>query len=263
MDFMTIVVKALEQNENYDYYQEFEKCFVFSCSEEHDLTDEKVLPTLVDKSSGQIISYAERKSPEYSGWLDSLVAEGFIADRLYEDCPTSPTHHSRYMFEHKVIPDLFYQNGLGFIAAIVEKNNILNKVFLEILSDNEIENIYGDEPIKVNLFKIENILVAKIVFPKPEEEPLCYEAYALFDTENDRAGYYCLEAGEDVDREHFLCGWTREGVHTNYGKCSSNQEELILNILKLFVGYKGDDKPTLEATYDPRDGKVKKNKDPQ
>lgn len=109
----------------------------------------------------------------------------------------SPTHASRYVLEHRIIPQYLFEHGIGFMAALADKEkNFLSDILLDIMEDEGVKNPYGDTPITVETIKIEDILVARIIFPKPEEEPLCYKSYAIFDVESLKAAYYCLEMGE-------------------------------------------------------------------
>ncbi len=256
MNFMQAVVKALQRNENYDYYQEFENIFIFSINDASESIGGFDAPTLVDRTTGEITSHLELEDRDKAGWLENVIAEGSIEERIQQERPVSPTHSARYMFEHRLIPHLLYQEGIGFMGAIVGEKNILNDIFKDVMQKEGVENPYGEEAIKVEPFRIKDIIVAKIIFPEPEEEPLCYEAYALFDIENDRAGYYCLEAGGAVDDRPFLCGWSEDGVHLNYDNCSFDRDELLLNIFKLFMEYEGEDKPSLTAAYNPNKNEV-------
>ena len=245
--YVQALLKALKQNDRYDYYQEYENLFIFSISDAPEAFGGFDAPTLIDKNTGEFTSYIALENDEYAGWLDNIIAEGSIAERFEQE-----RYSIRYSFEHRLIPDLLYKEGLGFMASIVGEKNVLNEIFKEMLERARLDNPYGDEAIKVEPFRIEDIIIANIIFPEPEEEPLCYEAYALFDTKQNRAGYYCLEKGGTLDDEPFLCGWSEDGVHLNYGNCSFNREELLLNIIKLFIGYEGEDKPSLTATFTPK-----------
>ena len=162
----------------------------------------------------------------------------------------SATHSSRYLLEHRIIPQFLYEEGIGFMVAAVSKDNVINNIFLDIMEKEEVKNPYGENPVSVEPFKIENILVACFVFPEPEEEPLCYRSYAFFDTENERAAYYCVEMGEEGGAP-FLCGWSKEGTHLNYGGCSNDEQEVIEKMLRLFIDPEGDKTPKLHAAYTP------------
>jgi len=163
----------------------------------------------------------------------------------------SVTHSSRYVLEHKIIPQFLYEQGIGFMAAVVDKEkNILSNILLEIMEEEGVENPYGNTPITVEPFKVENILVACIIFPKPEEEPLCYRSYAFFDLESQRAAYYCVEMGQE-DGAPFLCGWNEAGVHLNYGGCSNEEPEVIEKMLRMFIDPEGDKTPKVQVAYAP------------
>lgn len=146
------------------------------------------------------------------------------------------THGARYIMEHRLLPEMLYENGMGFMAAAVSKDDVINRVFLDVMKQEGVENPYGDSPISVNPFKVGTVLVACFIFPKPEDEPLCYMSFALFDTDTQKAGYFCVERGETDEDPAFLCSWTREGEHCNHGGCMKEAtEELIEKILNMFI----------------------------
>ena len=250
-DFMKAVATALKRNENYDYVQEYENLYIFSIKDAPESFGGFDASLLINKADGSITSYLELADNGNGDWLNNLISEGNLFERIDRERNVSSTHQPRYMFEHRLIPDLLYKEGLGFMASIVSEGNVLNKIFLEMLEKHEIENPYGEEAIKVEPFRIKDIIVARIIFPEPEEEPLCYESYAFFDTVNERAGYYCLEKGGTIDDEPFLCGWSEDGVHLNYNNCSFDRDELIANMLRLFLGIENENTPELTVAYRP------------
>jgi len=251
IDFTKAVAIALSKNPKYNYYQEYERLIIFTYSDAPEAFGGFDAPVLIKKEDGSITNFLELSQNNHAGWLDCPVTEGWIKDRMNQERKLSPTHQARYMLEHKLIPELLYKEGIGFMGAIVDEGNILNKILLEYLERDGIENPYGENAIKVKPFSIKDIIIAKIVFPEPEEEPLCYESYAFYDTSNDRAGYYCLEKGGAFDDRPFLCGWSSDGIHMNYDNCSFDRGELMANMLRLFLDIENEDTPKLMATFTP------------
>ena len=253
VDFTRAVATALMKNDKYDYYQEYENLYIFSIYDSPESFGGFDAPIIISKFDGAITNYLELSKNNHAGWLEKIINEGRVSERVNSERKVSPTHQARYMVEHRLIPELLYKEGIGFMGAIAEEDNILNKILLEYLTKDGVENPYSDKAIKVKPFSIKDILIAKITFPEPEEEPLCYESYAFYDTANDRAGYYCLEKGGAIDDQPFLCGWSPDGVHLNYDNCSFDRGELMANMLRLFLDAEDENTPRLTATFNPKD----------
>lgn len=131
-------------------------------------------------------------------------------------------HKIRYMFEHRLLPHWFFENKLSFIGMLLREKEILYRILNDIFEKEEEENPYTVDMFKVSSLKIaDEIMMVKISFPEPEEEPLCYCSYLFFDKAFEKLGYFCIEKGnEEGGRCPFVCSWTREGAHRNYGQCS-------------------------------------------
>ena len=206
-------------------------------------------PVLINKHDGAVTSYLELSQNNRAGWLDNIVSQGNIYERLNCEKEVSPTHQARYMLEHRLIPELLYSEGITFMRLIADEKNILNKILLETLERDGVANPYGNNAITVKPFTIKDIIIVKIIFPEPEEEPLCYEAYAFYDTMNERAGYYCLEKGGILGEQPFICGWNQDGVHMNFDNCSFDREEVFVNMLRLFLDDEDEEEQKLSAVY--------------
>lgn len=260
IDFRHAVAKALEKNQNLNYYKEYEKVFEFSVKYGKGLDGESA-PLYVNRVTGEMtedIRIVLQKDPS---WLEEILNEGEISERYQTERPTTPMHGARYALEHRLIPSQLYEGKMKFLNAIVDPGNPLSKVFIDMMKEDNVENPYGEQPIKIDPFRIDHVIVAHITFPEPEEEPLCYEGYALYDSKTDQAGYYCIEKGGVFGDAPYLCGWNKEGLHSNYGLCPDNQEELFVNILRLFLDPQGENTPSAEASFSTKDGKVTKYTD--
>ena len=250
--FAEALGKALQINTKYDSYKEYENMYLFYIKDAPKTIGGDDAPAIVLKSSGEVTSHPKLFNEGYGDWFANILREGSIMDRMAEIRPVSPTHPVRYYFEHKFIPNEIYKSGIRFMNVIVEEDNILNKIFHDMLKEEGVEDPYPEVAVKVIPYKIESVLLAIIELPKPEEEPLCYEVYALFDLDRREGAYYCLEKGGYVDDQPFLCGWSKEGTHLNYGNCTFDKDELIGDILRLFLNPEGEDTRKLNAAYTPK-----------
>lgn len=131
-------------------------------------------------------------------------------------------HEIRYMLEHRFIPKWFFEDKGKFIGTVLHEQGILFEVIDDLFQKEGVENPYSAEDFKVMAAKItDDVLLLRIGFPEPEEEPLCYCAYLFFDADYQKLGYYCIEKGNAESGDlPFVCSWTPDEVHHNYGNCT-------------------------------------------
>lgn len=145
-------------------------------------------------------------------------------------------------YEHKIIPGYFYDDSINFIAALTDNQKLIFTTFNDICGQENIENQFQESDFACEFIKMDekgDWLGAKLHFPLPSETPLCYEMYLFFDREFKRKGCYTLEFNTAIRKivnetpmpngriqRHttlrnencgFLCSWTKEQVHNNYG----------------------------------------------
>ncbi len=222
---------ACNENENYDYFKEYENVFVFTSKKYPDIKK-----LVINKEDGSIL----RQEVQIFG---GVISEGNIFDKIMETRNVSPYHSIRYYFEHELLPKLFFENELGFMCAITNKeNNVLNKYFLKIFEEESLNNPYGDNPINIETFVVEDICIVEITFPVPEDEPLCFETIMLYNLKTNKSGFYCIEKGSG-ETPRYLCGWDNAALHLNYGSCSEDMKKVRVDILKIFL----DEKDKLEV----------------
>lgn len=131
-------------------------------------------------------------------------------------------HGVRYQFEHRILPQLFFEDKAQFIGIILNDKDVLFRVIDEIFSGEEVTNPYSKDDFTIEAARIaESVMMLKIIFPEPEEEPLCYCSYLFFNEKFEKLGYYCIEKGnEEGEFYPFVCSWTPEGEHVNHGNCT-------------------------------------------
>lgn len=131
-------------------------------------------------------------------------------------------HGIRYMFEHRLLPQWFFENKMEFVGLLLHEKEILFNVISDIFVEENVDNPYSVDDFGVSVAKIaEDVLMLRIGFPDPEEEPLCYCAYMFFDENFEKVSYFCIEKGNSESEGcPFVCSWTPDEVHYNYGNCS-------------------------------------------
>lgn len=138
------------------------------------------------------------------------------------------THEIRYMFEHKLLPHWFFEDKAQFVGTILQNKAMLYQIIDDIFQKENVENPYLTEQFDMEAAKIaEDVMMMKLIFPEPEDEPLCYCSYLFFDQAFEKLSYFCIEKGNSAGgMAPFVCSWGPDGMHGNYGNCSlENQED--------------------------------------
>lgn len=146
-------------------------------------------------------------------------------------------HGIRYIFEHKMLPQWFFEDTTKFVGVLLNSKDVLYNIINDIFEKENVENPYSEDDFKVEAAKLtDNVLFVKISFPKPEEEPLCYCSYLLFDEKFEKKRYFCIERGNELGEElPFVCGWTPDGTHVNYGHCGLGEEDGLIRCMQLYA----------------------------
>lgn len=120
----------------------------------------------------------------------------------------------RYELEHRILPYQFYNNTKSFIRAQLGEGGTFG-LYSYIFERAGLANPYTSADFSVNAGKVdEGIYLLTLRLPYPEYMPLCYRIHMVWDEEFGHLAYYTMERSLKDD---FLCGWTADGVHTNYG----------------------------------------------
>ncbi|RKM56743.1 hypothetical protein D6856_14700 [Butyrivibrio sp. XB500-5] len=145
-------------------------------------------------------------------------------------------HGVRYVFEHRVLPNWFYEDKEQFIGILINDKSVLFRVINDIFEKEEVANPYSEDDFDVITAKVtEDVFMVKINFPEPEEEPLCYCSYLFFDKEFEKINYFCIEKGNEAsDNYPYVCSWGESG-HSNYGNCTFDEHNDYLMCADLYM----------------------------
>ena len=131
-------------------------------------------------------------------------------------------HGIRYMYEHRLLPNWFFEDKEQFVGMILQDKAVLYRIIEKIFDKENLPNPYKEDEFDIDVTKIvDDVLMLKIIFPEPEEEPLCYCAYMFFDSQFEKTSYFCIEKGNEAGNMcPFVCSWTTDSCHHNYGGCT-------------------------------------------
>lgn len=145
-------------------------------------------------------------------------------------------HDALYIYEHKILPTNFFKFKGDFVATVLKRKEVLFKVFDGMLAEEKICNPYAEEEFKVDVLRADDeLMILKITFPEPEDEPLCYCSYLFLDKELEKLRYFCVEKGAGIGGvQKYLCSWTQSGEHLNHGVCDLYENEEYIKCLSIY-----------------------------
>lgn len=131
-------------------------------------------------------------------------------------------HEIRYLFEHRLLPQWFFEEQAQLIGGLLHDKEMLFRIINDIFQKEGVDNPYSEDDFDVEPARItEEVMMLKIIFPEPEEEPLCYCSYLFFDQEFSKTSYFCIEKGNALGQDApYVCSWTKDGDHCNHGNCT-------------------------------------------
>ena len=182
-------------------------------------------------------------------------------ETVTEEAAEITPHQVRYYFEHRLLPQLLYEDPdqlLGFL-----NDNGIYTLWYNFTQNNGFDVIYAADDFDQALYQADNgTWYMQVFLPKPEDMPLCCRVYLCWNPDTDQKGYYTIEYDNYFGDAWFLCGWTEDGVHMDFGTLDAPQNpddpeyaalmaEEIDAVLELL---NSDTAP--EATYDPATGVI-------
>jgi len=144
-------------------------------------------------------------------------------------------YNIRYAMEHSIFPELLFDNPKKTIICLSHPTlNYYYDLLDALYEENGMKNPYKVEDFKIERFSYEDVLIAVINLPEPEQGPLCRRLYILFDKKFSKVKYFTIEKSanlfgeiskEDNSDISFLCGWDKKKRHNNYGPIVPNTIE--------------------------------------
>lgn len=132
-------------------------------------------------------------------------------------------YDTRYTFEYRLMPDLFYEQPKMLMGVLAEDAENFYKTWKAVCKEHQIEDPYKKEDFSVTAFQVsKDVKGFEVTLPEPEESPLCCAFYFICHKDNKKCAYYTVEKIEQGGA--YFCSWRKEGGHINYGNCSLNHE---------------------------------------
>ena len=149
------------------------------------------------------------------------------------DSAVIPPAQARYQFEHRMMPQYFYDRPESVLNGIKEVG--FYWLWESVCTENGIDPTYPASDYVEHWYSCsDDTVIAQIELPKPDADTLCYRIYFVHNAETGVTGYYTVEYDGLLGESAFLCGWTPELEHENYGGAalldkndSAYEEQLI------------------------------------
>ncbi len=138
------------------------------------------------------------------------------AEETAEEAAEITPHEIRYYFEHRLLPSELYENT-DQLTEYLRKNGAY-VLWANFTGNNGFDVVYPEDAFGTAEFpQDDGTNVMMLSLPKPEESPLCSRVYLCWNPETGKTGYYTVELDNFFGEAWYLCSWTADGVHMDYG----------------------------------------------
>ena len=123
---------------------------------------------------------------------------------------------ARYHFEHSALPRYFYDDPANMLAVLEARGTFA--MWQALVDENGVVYPYQEADYELRWYDLEDGATALLItMPAPEVSPQCFRAYMIYNPSTGAAGYYTVEYDNMLGDAAFLCGWSPDGTHMNYG----------------------------------------------
>lgn len=151
----------------------------------------------------------------------------------------------RYYFEHSILPRYFYDVPEEMLSAIGSAG--VFSLWKLICDENGYDaNFYNEEDYVNRWYSADDgTVIVQVLLPEPDDNTLCYRVYFVYNAEENVKGYYTAESDTFTPDSEFICSWTEDGIHRNFGtvdlldKTSEDYESELLGQAQMIADLAG------------------------
>ena len=147
--------------------------------------------------------------------LASLAVPALAEAATEEEASGVTLARMRYYFEHNVLPRYFHDDPANMLSVM--KDVGAYRLWASLADENGVDYPYQEEDFNLRWYEPDGVTVLLIEMPRPETSPDCFRIYMVYDPAAGSAGYYTVEYDNFMGETAFLCGWTADMTHMNYG----------------------------------------------
>ena len=144
-----------------------------------------------------------------------LPAVAETAEAAEEESTGITLEQLRYHFEHSTMPRFFYEDPAVMLSVLKERGTYT--MWTVLANENGVEQPWQEEDFVQRWYEFDGATVLQIEMPTPETSPQCFRVYMIRNEAAGTAGYYTIEYDNFMGDTAFLCGWTADMTHMNYG----------------------------------------------
>ena len=125
------------------------------------------------------------------------------------------TAEVRYSFEHSMLPRYFYDDPQNMLNVFADSD--IYALWERVATDNGADVAYAPGDYAARTYSSGGATLMQFDLPEPDATTLCYRIYLFYNPSSGKAGYYTVEYDEMMPGARFVCMWTAEREHVNYG----------------------------------------------
>jgi len=140
-----------------------------------------------------------------------------------------------YKIEHEQLPKWFFKDQGEFVLTLISPQfTTLFDLINNTCKKEGVENPYTVEDIKIVSHDFDSeIIMVKIIMPKPEAQGLCTSIYMFFDDCFQAPGFYTVELGDGDSK--LIYSWDKRCRQTFLAEAPDMDKEEMLYILEQYM----------------------------
>ena len=147
------------------------------------------------------------------------------------------TFLTRYNFEHKLIPSVFFLAQEYFLSDLLEDHCETIRKLLEDTLEPDEKLPFEIKDIKVVqktfVKNMNQSLIVRIGMPEPDCDLLCRYCYLCLQNKPKHIAYFTSE--KSAGASYMLCGWRDINTHLNYGVAPLNPNKEFDMVSDIFI----------------------------
>ena len=133
----------------------------------------------------------------------------------------------RYYFEHQLLPASFYDTPDDVLAFLKEDGPY--ELWRRVTESFGLDPTYAESDFRMEVVENEGgIEIARLSLPEPDGNTLCPRVYFVSYPETGKLAYVTVESDTFMPDAYFICGWTPDGTHLNFGSISIPTDDAAL-----------------------------------
>ena len=148
-----------------------------------------------------------------------------MADEAASEPPS--LYQVRYYFEHQMLPASYYDMPEEVLTFLQEEGPY--ELWRRVTESFGLDPTYAEADFRAEVLEdTDEVRILRLNLPEPDGNTLCPRVYFVYYPETGNGAYVTVESDTFMPDAYFICGWTPDGTHMNYGSIDIPADDAAL-----------------------------------